>query len=143
MFTETASQLPQTQSSFLEVNRQGPLSLGLAPQDTRPIERSDEGRRASTRDRSDQDSVPADKAAADAEGTKDLELPVRAPDDPALERRGRNLNLIFDEKSGRPVIEVINPRTGEVMDRIPPESLLERAQKDKLPTRAGLVDETA
>lgn len=145
MFTATASALPQSPASLLEVSRQGPLSLGLAPRDTRPVERSDESGSTTARSRPDADGAAAGEPDAQAEGAQDQEvqLPVLPPDDPAAERRGRNMNMIFDQESGRPIIEIINPRTGEVMDRIPPENLLERAQKEKLPTRANLVDETA
>ncbi|MGF1626162.1 MAG: flagellar protein FlaG [Alphaproteobacteria bacterium] len=118
------------------------LSLVVTPQETRPIERADAGSDATAREEHE-DRAVISAAARERTRQKAPDLPVRAPDDPAHARLGRNLNMVFDQKSGRPIIEIINPRTGEVMDRIPPESLLDRARKSELPARASLFDETA
>ena len=118
------------------------LSLVVIRQETRPVEHQDASGNAAARD--DQDDRAARSAEIRNKARQEApDLPVRAPDDPATARLGRNFNMVFDQKSGRSIIEIINPRTGEVMDRIPPESLLDRATKAKLPARANLVDETA
>jgi hypothetical protein len=142
MLAAFATTPPQTSSQFLEGNRPSTLSLAVAPQETRPIERQDSGGSAAARD--EHDGRLSDTADGARKGQlKSPDLPVRAPDDPAEARLGRNLNMVFDQKSGRPIIEIINPRTGEVMDRIPPESLADRAKRSEVPARANLVDETA
>lgn len=126
----------QPNVQFLEGNRPTVVSISVTPQETRPIERQSASDRAAARD---------DRTAEGEDERKpgEREPAAAAREDPAKARFGRNLNMIFDEKSGRPIIEILNPRTGEVMDRIPPESLLDKARKAELPARANLVDETA
>ncbi|MEZ5669617.1 MAG: flagellar protein FlaG [Alphaproteobacteria bacterium] len=127
-----------------ESQKPGALSLAVTPQQIRPIEPGDRGGGGGAVAR-ERGGNGATRGAAQNDNTVDdkPKRPVRVPEDPAEERRGRNLNMVFDKKSGRTIIEIINPRTGEVMDRIPPENLLERARKQGLPPRANLVDETA
>lgn len=126
----------QPNVQFLEGNRPTVVSISVTPQETRPIERQSASDGAAARD---------DRTAEgeDERKPREREPAAAAREDPAKTRFGRNLNMIFDEKSGRPIIEILNPRTGEVMDRIPPESLLDKARKAELPARANLVDETA
>jgi len=128
---------PQTSAGFLDGHRPTVLSLVVTPRETRPIERQSSSGGATARDwRSD--GGPEGERRTDA-GT----LASRERSAPAYTPISRNLNMVFDEKSGRPIIEILHPRTGEVVDRIPPESLAERARRTELPARANLVDETA
>lgn len=142
MLAATATALTQSTASFSDANRPESLSIVQTPRQTRPVEQTESGGGAKT---GDQSSDPLGLVDRNGELTqpKESELPERAPNDTSQRRLGPNFNMVFDEESGRPIIEIINPRTGEVTDRIPPENLLERAQKDKLPTRANFVDETA
>lgn len=139
MLPATTTNVTQSYSPATDSVRPALASLVVTPQETRPIENSE--RSANARERfgaergKSADESP--EAAARRDGT------FQAGDAPVAANYGRNLNMVFDEKSGRPIIEILNPRTGEVLDRIPPESLLERAEKEGLPSRANLVDETA
>ncbi len=75
-------------------------------------------------------------------------IAVEAPPETA----GRNLNLVFEEDTGKTFIEILDPRTGDVVERIPPELLKEReeetAEKDGVlaergqPDRAQVLDQT-
>jgi uncharacterized FlaG/YvyC family protein len=44
---------------------------------------------------------------------------------------GRQLTFTRDPETRRPVIQIINQNTGEVLDQIPPETVLELAQQLK------------
>ena len=141
MLAAATTALAQTPAPVAETTRPGALSVVVTPQELRPVEKSDRSNAAARDQVAEKTARNANNDTSDEEAK--LQLPLRAPDDPAQDRRGRNMNMVFDQKSGRTIIEIINPRTGEVMDRIPPENLLERAQKDGLATRANLVDQTA
>ena len=141
MLAATTLALPQASAPLPDGVRPGSLSVVVTPQEVRPIEKGERGGTAVRDEVADNTARNAGSDATDDEAK--IKFPLRAPDDPAEERRGRNMNMVFDKNSGRTIIEIINPRTGEVMDRIPPENLLERAEKDGLPPRANLVDQTA
>ena len=137
MLPATAT-VTQTYSPASDTVRPALVSLVVTPQETRTIENGE--RSATARDRFGNDSSTDEERAAKRRGEA---APHQAEDAPVERRYGRNLNMVFDEKNGRPIIEILNPRTGEVVDRIPPENLLERAEREGLPPRANLVDETA
>ena len=44
-----------------------------------------------------------------------------------VERNGRGLNFVVDEKLGRPIITVLNTDTGEVVRTIPTEVIIKVA----------------
>ena len=139
MLQATAS-VTQTYSPAADSARPSQSSLVAAPQAPRPIENSDKS--ATTRDRFDESRAKLPDARQGTEIRRDG-TSHQVGDAPVEPHYGRTFNMIFDERNGRPIIEILNPRTGEVLDRIPPESLQERAEKDGLPSRANLVDETA
>ncbi len=109
-----------------------------------------QGPRAST---SATDASAAGGNALPARGANVPAAPVRPAPEPVdmtrvieqmnrfLQSNQRNLTFHVDESSGRTIITVMNPATGEIVRQIPPEELLAIARK--IPDPGALLDAVA
>ncbi len=109
-----------------------------------------QGPRANT---SAADATAAGGNALPVSGANAPAAPVRPAPEPAdmtrvieqmnrfLQSNQRNLSFHVDESSGRTIITVSNPATGEIVRQIPPEELLAVARKIPLP--GALLDAVA
>jgi flagellar protein FlaG len=99
------------------------------------------------------DGAPVGNVAGNAAPETGKELPVQAPTAVAVQRAlvqiqsflrdsQRELNFQVDESSGRTVIRVVNPDSGEVVRQIPSEEVLQVAAAIEA-GRLRLLDERA
>lgn len=84
------------------------------------------------------DSMGASTAVSSPTPTNERDTPVREVvtavhevNKSELMGEGRQLNFTRDPETRRPVIQIVDQNTGEVLDQIPSETILELAQQLK------------
>lgn len=70
---------------------------------------------------------PAPRLDANTELTRATVVAVRALNKSELFGKDRELQFMRDSDTRRPIIRIVSRKTGEVLDQIPPESVLKIA----------------